>query len=555
MRPATPEERARILLTGKLPDAQPWELGEAAQSIASELRDARCPVTREGVQKAATVLNSARHFEASRSITEAWQALRAPDATIARLQAQALIELNALDAAEQVLNRSIARFGQGADAPSPKEAAEHQGLLGRIEKQRFVADGEPARLREGIKRYLTTYRQHPARPYWHGINSVALLCRQERDGLGSIADDGTTASSLANELRQQLLAQWLRNPGDYWMAATLSEAALALDLPEDAELWLYRFLHHPDTTPFAIDSYDRQLREIWEGRAVGPGPALASRLTGIIASHLLRTQSRMTVSRDQLRDMARQLDADPAHLEKNFSGERGISLSLLTRMVQSCASIGCVSNRSGERLGTGFLVAGNCLSEAWGPAPVFVTNAHVISNDVANAIAPGDALVSFEVESLATKAPVFHEVAGNLLFSSKPAELGYRCADGDHLDVSVVRLANLAPSHASLECSLPLPTLQGKAKAFVVGHPQGSGLQVSLHDSLLLDIDDDKRLVHYRTPTDPGSSGSPVFNSVWKVIALHHGGSATTPRLHGEGSYEANEGISIAAIKRRASAA
>jgi len=39
--------------------------------------------------------------------------------------------------------------------------------------------------------------------------------------------------------------------------------------------------------------------------------------------------------------------------------------------------------------------------------------------------------------------------------------------------------------------------------------------------------------MHYRTPTDPGSSGSPVFNAKWEVVALHHAGSPATPRLHG----------------------
>jgi V8-like Glu-specific endopeptidase len=75
-----------------------------------------------------------------------------------------------------------------------------------------------------------------------------------------------------------------------------------------------------------------------------------------------------------------------------------------------------------------------------------------------------------------------------------------------------------------------------------------------LHDSVLLDIDDDERLVHYRTPTDPGSSGSPVFNVDWEVIAVHHGGSSETPRLRGDGRYEANEGIALSAVRRKLNA-
>jgi endonuclease G len=30
--------------------------------------------------------------------------------------------------------------------------------------------------------------------------------------------------------------------------------------------------------------------------------------------------------------------------------------------------------------------------------------------------------------------------------------------------------------------------------------------------------------LHYRTDTSPGSSGSPVFNDQWEIVALHHSG-------------------------------
>ena len=57
--------------------------------------------------------------------------------------------------------------------------------------------------------------------------------------------------------------------------------------------------------------------------------------------------------------------------------------------------------------------------------------------------------------------------------------------------------------------------------------------------------------VHYRTPTEPGSSGSPVFNGGWELVALHHSGSATMNRIHGTGTYEANEGIWIQSIRKQ----
>ncbi|HBL29593.1 MAG TPA: serine protease, partial [Acidobacteria bacterium] len=46
------------------------------------------------------------------------------------------------------------------------------------------------------------------------------------------------------------------------------------------------------------------------------------------------------------------------------------------------------------------------------------------------------------------------------------------------------------------------------AKVYVIGHPLGGGLSLSLTDNALLGTSE--RLLHYRAPTEGGSSGSPV---------------------------------------------
>src|SRR5262245_32945094 len=106
---------------------------------------------------------------------------------------------------------------------------------------------------------------------------------------------------------------------------------------------------------------------------------------------------------------------------------------------------------------------------------------------------------------------------------------------------------------ASIEAGAPYPVMKDppalneKARVCIIGHPGRAGLSLSLQDNLLLDYDEQR--MHYRTPTENGSSGSPVFNKQWKVVGLHHKGDSRMPKLNGKpGAYEANEGIRISAI-------
>ncbi len=60
----------------------------------------------------------------------------------------------------------------------------------------------------------------------------------------------------------------------------------------------------------------------------------------------------------------------------------------------------------------------------------------------------------------------------------------------------------------------------------VVGHPMGRLKEVAVRDNALqVRLDD---FLHYRTDTEPGNSGSPVYNDQWEVVALHHSGVPRT---------------------------
>lgn len=72
----------------------------------------------------------------------------------------------------------------------------------------------------------------------------------------------------------------------------------------------------------------------------------------------------------------------------------------------------------------------------------------------------------------------------------------------------------------------------------VIGHPQARRKEVSLQDNKVTEVF--TNVVHYTTDTEPGSSGSPVFNNSWDLVALHHAAGDMVG-----GVWVDNEGIRI----------
>src|SRR5690606_35350832 len=88
-----------------------------------------------------------------------------------------------------------------------------------------------------------------------------------------------------------------------------------------------------------------------------------------------------------------------------------------------------------------------------------------------------------------------------------------------------------------LPIAASLPAVDRDARVYVIGYPGGRELAFSFHDNELLDHEGPPAgtpavagvcRVHYRAPTEGGSSGSPVFDAgAWQVFALHHSGGRT----------------------------
>jgi endonuclease G, mitochondrial len=99
-------------------------------------------------------------------------------------------------------------------------------------------------------------------------------------------------------------------------------------------------------------------------------------------------------------------------------------------------------------------------------------------------------------------------------------------ADPDGLDFTLVAVRPLAdgtPPGATFG-RVPLIGTVGKAligrPLNIVQHPDGLPRRVAFRDNPLLSLDDPIHLI-YRTDTKHGSSGSPVFNDEWQLVAVH----------------------------------
>jgi V8-like Glu-specific endopeptidase len=97
---------------------------------------------------------------------------------------------------------------------------------------------------------------------------------------------------------------------------------------------------------------------------------------------------------------------------------------------------------------------------------------------------------------------------------------------------------------ASLSLSYRFDTTVGDSVS-IIQHPLGGPKQIALTSNQVVNIFDHR--IQYVTDTMPGSSGAPVFNMSWEVVAVHHAGGDLVRNDRGEPIF-ANEGISIAAI-------
>jgi len=453
---------------------------------------------------------------------------------ISRQYAQSMIDQGNLTAAVTTLEALMPRAAQ-----DPDEDAEARGLLGRAGKQQYLDAGEPTSrrnqrvLKQAVAAYHDVY-QEGKKHLWHGINATALLARARRDG---VEVPGFPApEALAEEILATLTARAKGGPLPAWDLAKAAEAAVALGLELEALGWTLQYVGSEGTDAFELSSTLRQLRELWQLREdAEPGASLLP----VLRSHLLQRQGgQISVEPAAVQDAIQ--DAERAAQNKTLEkilGNTGIETLRWYKLgLERSLAVAKIETAT-EAVGTGFLVRGRDFHPAFGEELLLLTNAHVVSDDPkVKALRPDEAQVRFEALENQTC-----EVA-ELLWTSSP----------DDLDATLLRLAE-PPAGCKpypIAPALPLIDDEQPQRVYIIGHPGGRELSISLNDNLLLDWQDP--WLHYRAPTEGGSSGSPVFNHDWRLIGLHHAGDLHMRRLNGkQGTYAANEGIWIQSILKR----
>lgn len=211
-----------------------------------------------------------------------------------------------------------------------------------------------------------------------------------------------------------------------------------------------------------------------------------------------------------------------------------VPVAFLERGAQVARSVGRVAMRDFRAVGSGVLVGEG----------LFLTNHHVIPTP--DAAAAYVLELDYEHDLDGQPRPVTRFAFDPTLFVTD---------DVDGLDFTLVGVgAHLAgPGRLDDFGVTGLSAARDKHMigefANIIQHPRGRFKEAVLRENRLVSRYHDA--LHYVADTEPGSSGSPVYNSEWRCIALHHWGG---PHIDGRDADLAgrmlNEGIRISSIVR-----
>jgi S1-C subfamily serine protease len=211
---------------------------------------------------------------------------------------------------------------------------------------------------------------------------------------------------------------------------------------------------------------------------------------------------------------------DRAQLERIIGAESSlVPISFLEEGLLAARSVAKIQRADGSS-GTGFLISRSLI----------VTNHHVIP-DVRTA---ETSVVMFQYQR-STDGSILDPDERRLV----PSEFFVTSAEEDWTAVRVE--GNPEEKWGTL--SFSQSTVRRGDRVNIIQHPGGGYKQISFYFNVVVFVGNDR--IQYLTDTLPGSSGAPVFDRHWNVVAVHHsGGWLSEPGVSAPGRlYYRNEGI------------
>jgi V8-like Glu-specific endopeptidase len=522
---------------------------ELCGQLMEFLNSSNATLTTEEIKKLENVLQALRNkrmFALMQRVADCCIQTGRQTYKIRRQYAQSLIDQEIFTGALSVLNELKNDTANDAAETAAAENKEAMGLIGRVYKQLYVNADKPGNprfsvlLKQSLQHYQSVYSLSPENSLWHGINLVALLRRAEKDKLR--LNGFPDAAKVAKEILALVEEKDSNGKADTWDFATAIEACTALNKPAEALAWTNRYVHAPYTDAFELGSTSRQLKEVWQ---LDENKGIGKQVLPLLQAALLKREgTNILLDTEGFQKQQKEDSSYGKNLERVFGTESFKTFDWYMKGKDRCMPVARIGKDKSKGSGTGFLLKGELLHKKLKGEMVLLTNAHVASTrpneNAQGALLPEEVVVIFETIDSKTELRVKE------IFWSSPIK---------KYDVSILRfdeqskkkVKEFAQSMNMYTIAKTLPATDGQQRVYIIGHPAGGTLQISLQDNVFLAQKDP--LLHYRTPTVGGSSGSPVFNDNWDLIAIHHAGSPVMKKLDRSGGvYEANEGIAIQRI-------
>lgn len=222
-------------------------------------------------------------------------------------------------------------------------------------------------------------------------------------------------------------------------------------------------------------------------------------------------------------DWAESREFVPLNPRKIIGINNLMSIAWLNRGLQISEAVGRVMTLGGP--GSGFLIAPD----------LFITNHHVIPDELVAEKA--DIEFNYQENWEGAMEAVHRYTLDRSFFRTVP-----------ELDYTIVRVKERPGDRFGYIDINRYGTPRVNDYVSIIQHPHGGPKQICLTDNKVSAVFGD--YMQYATDTEPGSSGSPVFNQQWEVVGLHHkGGGLVGP--DGQEHFT-NQGVLISSILRDA---